>query len=224
MAKSNYVWDDDKRIEKGYGSWAVGERGGISPDLAFVNVLRVIFAWPNWSRIGSTRTHSHSEENQQDNRINFASASIAFQTKWSFSNRNTICFLIWNFCVALFIQHCSSPTKLCLFPKFCNTHLLFSPRNECFHVSFVCSLLLSTPCFVELPPNICRRSKCWAIRSHHGSEDNIRHSPLFAPVIVYPTCCDTLKREPMEWVNYSDSWTSQHIQGGSMIRLLNWAI
>ena len=73
MAKSNYVWDDDKRIEKGYGSWAVGERGGISPDLAFVNVLRVIFAWPNWSRIGSTRTHSHSEENQQDNRINFAS-------------------------------------------------------------------------------------------------------------------------------------------------------
>ena len=84
---------------------------------------------------------------------------------------------------------------------------LVSSCPHCFCLSSLLSLYLA---LLNFPKNICRRSKCWAIRSHRGSADNIRHYPLFASVIVYPTCCDTLKREPMRWVHYSAYQRKRH--------------
>ena len=120
--------------------------------------------------------------------------------------------------VAPFKSHCSAPNSLFRFSKFHNTNLSLIFTIQWMIHALVSALLLSVLftsivlCPVELPQNICRRSKCWAIRSHRGSADNIRHYPLFASVIVYPTCCDTLKREPMQWVNYSDHWIARQCQ------------
>ena len=78
-------------------------------------------------------------------------------------------------------SHCSAPNSLFRFSKFHNTNLSLIFTIQWMIHALVSTLLLSVLftsivlCPVELPQNICRRSKCWAIRSHRGSADNIRH-------------------------------------------------